>query len=237
MKTWFVLCVMLTTPVLALAQAPPCDHGATTILVVRHAEKPGQADSLSAAGFDRAQILAHVAATAGVQAIYHSDTKRNQLTAAPLAKKLGLTPTVYPAKETDAVVASIFAEHEGGVVLVIGHSNTVAKIIAAAGGPALPDLSEDEFDRLFVVVTQPCRRGPSTLVELQYGAPSPPPAAPAQEAAPLPSVELPRELARVLTDYETAWQNKDEDALAKLFAEDGFVLSGGSPPVRGSADL
>jgi ketosteroid isomerase-like protein len=47
------------------------------------------------------------------------------------------------------------------------------------------------------------------------------------------SVELPRPLARVLTDYETAWRNKDAAALAALFAEDGFVLSPGHPPVRG----
>jgi ketosteroid isomerase-like protein len=56
---------------------------------------------------------------------------------------------------------------------------------------------------------------------------------PVVEVAPLPSVELPAELARVLTDYEAGWQAKDEVALAALFAEDGFVLPGGNPPVRG----
>lgn len=49
----------------------------------------------------------------------------------------------------------------------------------------------------------------------------------------LTSVELPPELARVLTDYEAAWQAKDARKLSELFAEDGFVLAGGSPPVRG----
>ena len=215
----------------------PCDRGTTTILVVRHTERPGQADSLSALGYTRAQILANVAANAGVQAIYCSDTRRNQLTAEPLAKKLGIKPTIYPAKETDALVARIFAEHEGGVILVVGHSNTVGKIIAAAGGPDVPDLPDDEFDKMFVVVVPPCRRGSSTLVELEYGPPSPPPAAPESDAPPLPSVELPKDLARVLTDYETAWQNKDEDALANLFTDDGFVLSGGSPPVRGRDEV
>lgn len=53
------------------------------------------------------------------------------------------------------------------------------------------------------------------------------------EPSPLPTITLPPELARVLTDYEDAWQAKDEKALAALFAEDGFVLSGGRPPVRG----
>jgi ketosteroid isomerase-like protein len=56
-------------------------------------------------------------------------------------------------------------------------------------------------------------------------------AAPAQ--TPPPSITLPPELARVLTDYETAWRDRDAKALAGLFAEDGFVLSTGSPAVRG----
>jgi len=48
-----------------------------------------------------------------------------------------------------------------------------------------------------------------------------------------PTVTLPVPLARVLTDYEAAWRAKDAAALAALFTEDGFVLSNGTPPVRG----
>ena len=51
------------------------------------------------------------------------------------------------------------------------------------------------------------------------------------------TVELPRELDRVLTDYETAWSARDAKALAALFAEDGFVLPVGQPPVRGKAAI
>ena len=53
----------------------------------------------------------------------------------------------------------------------------------------------------------------------------------------LPSVMLPTPLARVLTDYEVAWRNKDAAALAALFWEDGFVLSSGVPPVRGRGQI
>lgn len=71
------------------------------------------------------------------------------------------------------------------------------------------------------------------------------PPAVAQEASPpteplaaqLPSIDLPAPLARVLTDYEQAWQAKDAAALAALFCADGFVLSGGQPPVRGQAQI
>jgi len=61
--------------------------------------------------------------------------------------------------------------------------------------------------------------------------------APLPAPSPLPSVTLPPELARVLTDYETAWRAKDAAALARLFAEDGFVLASGAPPVRGRAAI
>jgi ketosteroid isomerase-like protein len=52
-----------------------------------------------------------------------------------------------------------------------------------------------------------------------------------------PSVKLPPDLARVLTDYEAAWGKKDAAALAGLFAEDGFVLPNGGTPVRGRAAI
>ena len=51
------------------------------------------------------------------------------------------------------------------------------------------------------------------------------------------AITLPPELDRVLRDYEKAWQAHDAAALAKLFAEDGFVLSNGKEPVRGRAEI
>ena len=72
-----------------------------------------------------------------------------------------------------------------------------------------------------VVVCVGCAGAPSAIPE----SPSP--------LAPLPSVALPAPLDRVLRDYETAWRAEDETALATLFTEDGFVLSGGRPPIRG----
>ena len=48
---------------------------------------------------------------------------------------------------------------------------------------------------------------------------APPPAS-------LPSIVLPDELDRVLRDYERAWRAGDENALAALFTEDGFVPTG-----------
>ena len=58
-----------------------------------------------------------------------------------------------------------------------------------------------------------------------------------QTSSQIPSVELPPDLARVLTDYEAAWSSRNAAALARLFTEDGFVLPNGRPPVRGRAAI
>lgn len=64
-----------------------------------------------------------------------------------------------------------------------------------------------------------------------------PPIATPVPSPPPPSVTLPPELARVLTDYEANWRRKDAAGLARLFTEDGFVLGNGSVPVRGRAGI
>ena len=72
------------------------------------------------------------------------------------------------------------------------------------------------------------------LILALLGAPS---ASGQQEAPAAESVILSPELTRVLADYEAAWSKKDAAALASLFAEDGFVLPNGNPPVRGRAAI
>jgi uncharacterized protein (TIGR02246 family) len=53
----------------------------------------------------------------------------------------------------------------------------------------------------------------------------------------LPTVVLPAELQRVLSDYELAWRARDAAALAELFAPDGFVMAPGRPPARGRDEI
>lgn len=59
----------------------------------------------------------------------------------------------------------------------------------------------------------------------------------AQEPAAQPSIELPPDIARVLRDYEKAWGSRDAGALARLFADDGYVLPNGGAPVKGRAAI
>jgi hypothetical protein len=144
----------------------------TTLIVLRHADRPASGqDELTLAGAARARELVHVLRKAKVAAIYRTDTNRSRDTAAPLAQELGLTPVIYT--DVSAVVSRIFAHHRGKTVLVVAHSNTVPLIIHRACGPTLPDIGEDEYDNLFLVTVGKCPGRKATLVNLQYGAPSP----------------------------------------------------------------
>ena len=58
-----------------------------------------------------------------------------------------------------------------------------------------------------------------------------------QNVSPVPSIELPPTIDRILRDYESAWRARDAHALAALFDEQGFVLSPQHPPIHGRADI
>lgn len=62
-------------------------------------------------------------------------------------------------------------------------------------------------------------------------------AAQSRVAWPLPTVELPKPLARVLRDYEAAWKAGDGTRLAAVFTADGFILPNGRLPERGAAAI
>lgn len=51
------------------------------------------------------------------------------------------------------------------------------------------------------------------------------------------TIEIPEEFRTVLDNYEKYWQAKDEKGLASLFTKDGFVMSPGKRPVRGSENI
>jgi len=156
------LCAMLGSALAALVLLPTVASAQQTVIIVRHAERAdggapaatmtgAPADPpLSAAGEVRAAKLAGMLADAGVTAIFATEFKRTQDTGKPLAAKLRLEVQVMPAKDTSALVARLKADHARGVVLVIGHSNTVPELIKAFGGRAVT-MREDEYDAMYIL--------------------------------------------------------------------------------------
>jgi broad specificity phosphatase PhoE len=149
------------------------------VVLVRHGEKqltPADDPSLSEAGVARAQALAEALAHSTPSTILVSARKRTAETAAVVAKTTGITPTVIPldASHVQAVAAAVMRAK--GVVLVVGHSNTVPAIVTALGGPKLPDLCDASYATMFVVTPAADGR-PTQLVRASYGVPDAPAAA------------------------------------------------------------
>lgn len=145
----------------------------TTLVLVRHADRDGGRDALTALGVERSRALVHAVEKLAVAAIFHSNTVRARETAAPLARALGLPMVERPAADVAGLLQEISTRHGGERVLVVGHGNTVPQLIRAAGGPELPDIAHAEFDDLFLLDLCRCRLGRAELRRLQYGAPSP----------------------------------------------------------------
>ncbi len=149
-----VVVVSLTIPVVAQAQQ--------LVLLVRHAERAdgggaagamlSSADpGLSDAGRARAQRLAALLRDTGLTGIISTDLRRTQETAAPLAARLKLSVTAIPGSDTSGLVSRLKTNHADGIVLVVGHSNTIPAIVQQLGGPAIR-IAENEYDKLFVLV-------------------------------------------------------------------------------------
>ncbi len=160
--------VIAWTPLSTFAQTTP--EPSTTVFLVRHAEKEaeGADPSLNEAGRKRAKTLADVIADAGITAIFSSEFRRTQQTAAPLAGRLGLEVTIIPAKELEALVARARELRPGSRALIVGHSNTVPAAASRLTGAKAAEMSESDFDRLYVATFRGSGQG--DLVLLHYGA-------------------------------------------------------------------
>lgn len=149
---------------LARAQRP---ESATTIFLVRHAEKADQtnASPLTERGKARAQKLAETLRDANVRAVFSTDFVRTRETAQPLAERRGLPVQSYDAKDA-GFSKMLLKNHEGQRVLVVGHSNTIPKLVNALVGTSLPNLADSEYDALFVVTVP--KTGPPTVLTLRF---------------------------------------------------------------------
>ena len=165
----------------ANAPSTKADFKATTVFLVRHAEKaaePRADPPLLESGNARAQELARILEPVGIKAIYTSQCLRTRQTAEPLAKHLGIMATVLeikmnPAKPKEIseqsykdIVEKIY-EHPGDAALVVGHSNTVPEVIKMLGGDVAPIIDEKNFDDLFVVTVY--AKGKAKVAHLKYG--------------------------------------------------------------------
>lgn len=130
------------------------------VFVVRHAEKAAAAGAggmmaddpdLSDEGRARAESLARMLKDAGITAIFATEFKRTQQTAAPLAKALGIPVVSIGSRDSSKLVEMV--RKARGNVLVVGHSNTAPEILKELGVHDSVTIDDPEYDNLFIVVT------------------------------------------------------------------------------------
>jgi broad specificity phosphatase PhoE len=162
-------CAALAIVVGVIAAAPVAAQH--TVVLVRHAERADASASppsmaadpdLSAAGRERAASLATVLKNAKITAIFATELKRTQQTAAPLAKALGLTVTIVEADHMAELIKRV--KSTKGNVLVVGHSNTVPDVIKGLGIASPPSIGDNDFDNLFLVTAG----AKPSLLQLHY---------------------------------------------------------------------
>ena len=121
-------------------------------------------------GQDRADALARLLSSAGIERILSSDYHRTRETAAPLAAALGLAVELYDPGDLPAIAADLLAAP--GVTFVAGHSNTTPELVSLLGGePGKPIDEGFEFDRLYILTGS--RDSGFTTTVLRYGDPVP----------------------------------------------------------------
>jgi broad specificity phosphatase PhoE len=125
------------------------------IFFVRHAEKAttgGEDMDISDVGRARAESLATLLKDAEISALYTTELKRTQQTAAPLAKALHLEPIVIPAKDQAGLITKL--KGSSGNVLVVGHGNTIPGVIKTLGIETPINIADNDYDNLFVVLLE-----------------------------------------------------------------------------------
>jgi len=123
------------------------------VVIVRHAEKAangGNDADLSSAGRARAEALARILKDSGITAIFTSEFKRTQETAAPTATSTHVTPTMVAAKDTAALVARLHQLNSNA--LVVAHGDTIPNIVKALGINSPINVPDADYSELFIVI-------------------------------------------------------------------------------------
>jgi phosphohistidine phosphatase SixA len=128
--------------------------GQSTVYIVRHAEKAKDVKGddnppLTEDGQKRAQALAEKLRNKDIKRIYVSEKTRSQDTAAPLASALSITPTRVDKTNIGHLVTLL--KSRSGNALVVGHSDSIPKILTELG--IKPPLEKEitRYNNLFIV--------------------------------------------------------------------------------------
>jgi len=142
-----------------------CADAAPVVFVVRHAEKTtggGNDPELSPAGHKRADALARILQDSQIAAIFVTEFKRTQETAAPIAKETHITPTIVASTDIAGLASKLRAMNANA--LVVGHGNTIPDLMKALGVAIPVNIPDSDYTEIFVVPLS----DPPQLLRLHY---------------------------------------------------------------------
>jgi broad specificity phosphatase PhoE len=173
-KSTITLFTLLTLFSLNTFAQKPIFKAGTTIYLVRHAEKDtGNNPPLTKAGFERAGDLMRYLSSENISHIYSTKYKRTNQTADSIKLAKNLTTIIYEADTIGNDLLNKINENgdDGKTILVVGHSNTVPKLIRRLGVTSYhtQNLGDYEFDNLFILTY---KKRKIKFKQLKYGKPS-----------------------------------------------------------------
>jgi phosphohistidine phosphatase SixA len=142
----------------------------STIFVTRHADREGfEPDPpLTAQGECRAEALSLLLSDANIKHIYVSDTLRARQTASPTSRLSGVLPVIVSQPDFDGLIAKVRETLKPGEsTLVVGHRESVGRIVKALCGQTVEPLGSGEYTRLFVITLFP--DGKTSFFTLRQG--------------------------------------------------------------------
>ncbi len=147
---------------------------ARTVYVIRHVEKaaePRRDPALSVTGIEHLGVLQAMLRDVEFAGVYSSDYARTRLTAAAFVGGDEDAVTLYDADDSAGLVEVVKGlefegDGKGGNVLVVGHSNTVPKVLKELGVTEEVVIGDGEYDNLFVVRID--ELGVASLMQLHF---------------------------------------------------------------------
>ncbi len=136
-----------------------------TLIFVRHAEKADDGTRnppLTKEGEARAERIKTMLkkAYSKVDAIYSTEYKRTQSTALPTSKEFDLDIQSYDPRASKVFIKKILKDHQGEVVLIVGHSNTTPFLVnMIIGEDKFAQLDESAYDDVFIVKSKEVGKG------------------------------------------------------------------------------
>jgi len=155
--------ILFTISVTAVAQAQEA------VFLIRHAEQMLDVEDppLTDDGLNRAKAWASIFRDAGIDVIYTSKKIRTKQTGAPIASELNIPLKTMSRRDVSGLVNQVRKEHGDDVVLIVGHSKTIPKLVEAfVPSTKGPTIEKDDYDNLFVIV--PKGENDATILRLRY---------------------------------------------------------------------